>query len=70
MARYTAYVDGKEAYSADHIKYLKKEVQFWFDYLNAYRAVIRLGNKVIATKMYDGDWQKVSYDFKTYEKII
>lgn len=65
--RYTAYIDGNEVYAANHIKYLKEIVQFDFDYLNAYRAVIRMGNKVVATKMYDGDWQRVSYNFDAYE---
>lgn len=64
--RYTAIIDGREAYTADHIKYLKEQVQFEFDYLNAYFAEIRTGNKVVSTKFYDGEWRRTLYDYDKY----
>jgi len=45
---YSLYIDGKLAYEANHIGYLKEKAQFEFDYLNAFSATIVRGNQYYA----------------------
>jgi len=61
---YSLYIDGKLAYEANHIGYLKEKAQFEFDYLNAFSATIVRGNQYYAYKKYDGNWIRMSGKFK------
>ena len=62
--KYKVYIDGKVAYEGNHVRYLKKQVQFEFDYCNIFSATIVRGNQYYAYKKYDGEWVRMSGKFK------
>ena len=56
--RFQAYIDGRLAYQADHIKYLKQQCDFEFEFCNAYFCEIRTGNKHYTARFYDSKWSR------------
>lgn len=59
--KYQVYIDGRLAYQGNHIPYVKEQADFEFEYLNAYFAKIKTGNRVISTRFYDGKWNRTEY---------